>query len=337
MVRCGKFLLALAIMIATSGIAAAQATDAKPPEPEQILLKPEQLDALVAPIALYPDALLANLLAASTYPLEVVQADRWLNEHKNLKGDALKVEVDKQGWDDSVKALAGMPAVLSMMSDKLDWTKDLGDAVLAQQPDVMDAIQRLRSKAYDNKKLSSTKEQNVTVRQEESKQVIVIEPTDPNTMYVPYYDPAVVYGEWPYAAYPPYYFAAPPYIGAGLIATGLAFGAGFAVGRWSNYWGGGCNWGKNNFFINRSSNINNIGNNWQHNPAHRQGVRYNNAGVQQKFGNNNVRAGAADRMDFRGRDGQKVLDTGKDRPGSGDRSGDRGGADRAGADRPARR
>ena len=106
MLRCGKFLLALAIMIATSGVAAAQATDAKPPEPEQTLLKPEQLDALVAPIALYPDALLANLLAASTYPLEVVQADRWLNEHKKLKGDALKVEVDKQGWDDSVKALA---------------------------------------------------------------------------------------------------------------------------------------------------------------------------------------------------------------------------------------
>ena len=214
-------------------------------------LKPEQLDALVAPIALYPDALLANLLAASTYPLEVVQADRWLDEHKKLKGDALKTEVDKQGWDDSVKALAGTPSVLSMMSDKLDWTKDLGDAVLAQQPDVMDAIQRLRSTAHDNNKLVSTKEQKVTVQQQENKQVIVIEPTDPNTVYVPYYEPAVVYGEWPYPDYPPYYFAAPPYIGAGLIATGLAFGAGYALGRWGNYWGGGCNWGNNNFFINR--------------------------------------------------------------------------------------
>ena len=327
MLRCGKFLLALAIMIATSGVAAAQATDSNPPEPEQTLLKPEQLDALVAPIALYPDALLANLLAASTYPLEVVQADRWLNEHKNLKGDALKAEVDKQAWDDSVKALASTPAVLAMMSDKLDWTKDLGDAVLAQQPDVMDAIQRLRSKAHDNKKLSSTKEQKVTrsAGGEASRSSSSSRPI-PNTMYVPYYDPAVVYGEWPYAAYPPYYFAAPPYIGAGLIAAGLAFGAGFALGRWGNYWGGGCNWGNNNFFINRSNNINNIGNNWQHNPAHRQGVRYNNAGVQQKFGNNNLRAGAADRMDFRGRDGQKVLDAGKDRPGSGDRVGDRGGA-----------
>src|SRR6478672_3998714 len=153
MLRCGKFLLALAIMIATSGIAAAQATDAKPPEPEQTLLKPEQLDALVAPIALYPDDLLANLLAASTYPLEVVQADRWLKERKNLKGDALKTEVEKQAWDDSVKALTSTADVLSMMSDKVDWTKNLGDAVLAQQPDVMDAIQRLRTKAFDNKRL----------------------------------------------------------------------------------------------------------------------------------------------------------------------------------------
>src|SRR6476659_8570739 len=106
MLRCGKFLLALAIVIAVPGVAAAQATDAKPPEPEQTLLKPEQLDALVAPIALYPDDLLVNLLAASNYPLEVVQADRWLNENKKLKGDAIKVEVDKQEWDDSIKALA---------------------------------------------------------------------------------------------------------------------------------------------------------------------------------------------------------------------------------------
>ena len=333
MLRYRKLLLALALMMATPGVVLAQATDTKPSQPEQALLKPEQLDALVAPIALYPDALLANLLAASTYPLEVVQADRWLQEHKKLKDEALKTEIDKQGWDESVKALAATPTVLAMMSEKLDWTKALGDAVLAQQPDVMDAIQRLRAKAHDNKKLVSTKEQKVTVAQQESKQVIVIEPTDPNTVYVPYYEPAVVYGEWPYPAYPPYYFAAPPYIGAGLVAAGLAFGAGFALGRWGNYWGGGCNWGNNNFFINRSNTINNIGNNWQHNPSHRQGVRYNNANVQQKFGNNNLRAGASDRMDYRGRDGKDVLNPGKDRAGAGDRAGDRGGADRAGGDR----
>ena len=131
---------------------------------------------------------------ASTYPLEVVQAARWVDENKNLKGDALKAAVDKQGWDDSVKSLTATPSVLAMMSSKLDWTQKLGDAVLAQQADVMDAIQRLRAKADANNKLQSTPQQKVSKRSEGSKQVIVIEPTDPQTVYVPYYDPAVVYG-----------------------------------------------------------------------------------------------------------------------------------------------
>ena len=327
-----RFLLALAIMVATSCVAAAQGTGTSAVQSsDQPLLKPEQIDALVAPIALYPDALLANMLAASTYPLEVVEADRWLAGHKSMKGDQLKAEVDKQSWDDSVKSLGGTPTVLAMMSEKLDWTRALGDAVLAQQPDVMDAIQRLRSRAQANNKLTSTKQQKVTVQQQQGKQVIAIEPTDPNTMYVPYYEPAVVYGDWPYPDYPPYYFGVPPYIGAGVIAAGIAFGAGFALGRWSNYWRGGCNWGNNNLFINRTDNI---GNNWQHNPAHRQGVRYNNAAVQQRFGNNNLRAASADRMDFRGRGGQQVLNPGKDRAGAGRGGGDRAGAgDRAGGNR----
>jgi hypothetical protein len=279
----------------------------------------------VAPIALYPDSLLVNVLAAATYPLEVVQADRWVTENKNLKGDQLRAAIDKLAWDDSVKALVSTPSVLSMMSQKLDWTQKLGDALLAQQPDVMDAIQRLRSKAYDNKKLTTTKQQKVTVQQTQGRQTIAIEPAIPDTIYVPYYDPATVYGAWPYAAYPPYYFGYPSYIGAGVIAAGLAFGAGYALGRWGNYWGGGCNWGNNNFFINRSNTINNIGNNWQHNPAHRQGVRYTNANVQQRFGNNSLQAGRGERMDFRGRGGEQVL-----RPNAGDRQGladrgDRGG------------
>ena len=329
MLRYGSLLLAFVMMAATAGGAVAQ-QPTTPPPPDQVLLKPEQLEALVAPIALYPDELLANVLAASTYPLEVVQADRWLNEHKSLKGDALKKEVDGQSWDDSVKALASTPDVIAMLSDKIDWTKNLGDAVLAQQPDVMDAIQRLRTRAYDNKKLATTTQQKVSVQTQESKQAIVIESADPNTIYVPYYDPATVYGTWPYADYPPYYFGYPPYIGAGVIAAGLVFGAGWAIGRWGNYWGGGCNWGNRNLYINHYNRINNIGNNWQHNPAHRQGVRYNNANVAQRFGNNNLKAGAADRMDFRGRDGQQVLK--QDRPGGGDRAGDRAGADRG--DRP---
>jgi hypothetical protein len=344
MLCCDKVLIALTLLMAIPFAASAQTADkpaaptaqaqpASQAPPSAELLKPEQLEALVAPIALYPDELLANVLAASTYPLEVVQADRWLKERKSPKGDALKTEVDKQAWDDSIKALTSTPDVLTMMNDKLDWTKNLGDAVLAQQPDVMDAIQRLRTKAYDNKKLVTTKQQKVSVQTQESKQVVVIEQADLGTMYVPYYDPATVYGSWPYAEYPPYYFGYPSYIGAGVIGAGLAFGAGWAIGRWGNYWGGGCNWGNRNLYVNHYNKINNVGNNWQHNPAHRQGVRYNNANVQQRFGNSNLKAGAADRMDFRGRDGQQVL---KDRPGAGDRAGvaDRGkdrAGDRAGA------
>src|SRR3981189_2661988 len=133
------------------------AQPASQPPPTVELLKPEQLEALVAPIALYPDELLANVLAASTYPLEVVQADRWLKARKTLKGDALKKEVEKQSWDDSVKALASTADVISMMSDKIDWTKNLGDAVLAQQADVMDAVQRLRAKAQARNKLASNR------------------------------------------------------------------------------------------------------------------------------------------------------------------------------------
>jgi hypothetical protein len=361
MFRCGRILILLALMMAIPVAVSAQTADSPPassgpaqpaiqppvsqPPPSQSmpsqppasveLLKPEQLEALVAPIALYPDELLANVLAASTYPLEVVQADRWLKERKTLKGDALKKEVEKQAWDDSVKALVSTAEIISMMSDKIDWTKSLGDAVLAQQPDVMDAVQRLRARAYDNKKLVTTKQQKVTVQTQENRQAIIIESADPATMYVPYYEPAAVYGAWPYAEYPAYYFGYPPYIGAGVIAAGLAFGTAWAIGRWGNYWGGGCNWGNRNVYINHYNRTNNIGNNWQHNPAHRQGVRYNNANVQQRFGNGNLKNGAADRMDFRGRDGQQVLRPGQDRPGSGDRAGDRAG-DRGG-DRAASR
>ena len=313
MVRCASLLFASAILIGTALGATAQqpastqpaspsapAQAAPPSQADQTLLKPAQLEALVAPIALYPDSLLANMLAAATYPLEVVEADRWIKENKTIKGDALKTAVDKKSWDDSVKALTATPSVLDMMNDKLDWTKDLGDAMLAQQADLMDAIQRLREKARSNNKLSTTKQQKVTVKQQESKQVIVIEPADPNAMYVPYYEPATVYGAWPYADYPPYYFGYPSYIGAGVVAAGIAFGTAWAIGRWGNYWGGGCNWGNRNVFINNRTNI------WTHNAAHRQGVRYNNVNVQQRFGNNNIRTGAGNR-DFRGKGDRKSV------------------------------
>lgn len=316
---------------------------------EQLLSRPE-LDALVAPIALYPDTLLAQVLMASTYPLEVVQADRWLAANKKLTGDALKAAAEQQPWDASVKALVATPSVLEMMSKNLDWTQKLGDAVLAQQPDLMDGVQRMRTRAYDAKKLSSGSQQTVSVRQEDGRQAIVIEPAQPDTIYVPYYDPAVVYGSWPYPANPPYYFPAPGYIATGVVATGLAFGAAYALGRWNSgsYWGGNVNWNNNNINIDRNRVTH-----WQHNPQHRHGVQYRNNAVQQKFAGNNLRAGSEGRMDFRGRSGDQVLQPGGDRgnlgagarpeqrpgdrPNVADRS-DRGPGDRAGAgNRPEQR
>lgn len=335
------------LFFATDQSANAQAqprpAPAAAPAQSQQLLSAAELDQLVAPIALYPDALLADILMASTYPLEVVQAERWARDNRNLKGDALEKALDAQSWDKSVKSLVITPDVLSTMNAKLDWTQKLGDAVLAQQPDVMDAVQRLRAKAQANNKLQSTKQQKVSVSSvpaanNTTKQVIVIEPAEPNTVYVPYYDPGVVYGAWPYPAYPPYYWGYPGWIPGSAVAAGIAWGAGIAFGAWAiNNWGGGFNWGNNNININRNTNVNvdRGNNNFVHRPEHRHGVRYNNRDVQQRFGNRGDRGNAQNRMDFRGRDGRQVLNP--DRPGAGDRMSNRGDRDRPGAggrDRP---
>ena len=284
-------ILALVLLLPFGALAQTQNQTQTASTPGADLLKPAELDALVAPIALYPDPLITNILMASTYPLEVVQADRWLDQNKSLQGDALKSAAEQQSWDDSVKALLAAPDVVDMMSNQLAWTQKLGDAVLAQESDVMDAIQRLRGRAYDNKKLSTTEQQTVTVNQVADRQVVEIAPASTDSLYVPYYDPATVYGEWPYpdyAAYP-YYWPAPGYIGAGVLATGIAFGAGYGLGRWgwnSSYWRGNINWSNRNINIRNGARVEH----WQHNPQHRQGVRYNNAGVQQRFGGAN-RAG----------------------------------------------
>src|SRR5262245_36584116 len=305
--------------------------------PTQSLLKPAELDQLLAPIALHPDPLLSEILIASTYPLEVVQADRRAKSNTALKGDARITAVGKQSWDDSVKSLVQVPSVLAMMSEQLDWTQKLGDAVLAQQADVMDAIQRLRARARANGKLESTKEQTVTVKTEDQKQYVVIEPTSTNQIYVPYYEPAVVYGDWPYPDYAPYYFPPPyGYIPGAALATGVAFAAGVAARH--AFWGN-CDWGRHNINVaSRNVNINNFDrsnmNNftkWEHNADHRHGVKYNNADVRQKFAKTDMQAGKAARHDFRGKDGQKVLEPDRDRPGAGDR--DRPAA--ADRDRPA--
>ncbi|HKA79115.1 MAG TPA: DUF3300 domain-containing protein [Xanthobacteraceae bacterium] len=334
--------LMMIILLWSVPLAAMAETSQPAAAPSQPLLKEPELDQLVAPIALYPDQLLSQVLIASTYPLEVVQADRWAKSNKNLKGDALTTALGKQSWDDSIKSLAQVPDVLSMMGEQLDWTQKLGDAVLAQQADVMDAIQRLRGRAQANNKLNTTKEQTVTVKTEGQKQYITIEPTSPNQIYVPYYQPATVYGAWPYPAYTPYYFPPPyGYFPGAALATGMAFATGVAIG--GAIWGN-CNWGNNSINVNKNVNVNNINRNnanfskWEHNADHRHGVKYNNADVSKKFAKNDIQAGKGARQDFRGKDGQQVLNTDRDRPGAGDR--DRPGAgdrDRPGAgdrDRP---
>lgn len=284
---------------------------------QQPLLDAGQLDQLVAPIALYPDPLLAQVLMASTYPLEVVQADRWAKTNKSLKGDALTAALDKQDWDASVKQLVSTPTVLAMMNDKLDWTQALGDAVLAQQADVMDAIQRLRGKAQANGKLETTKQQKVTVTQDQGSPIIEIEPASPDVVYVPYYEPAVVYGAWPYPAYPPYYFPPPAgYIVGGAIATGLAWGAAYAIGHeiWDDF-----DWRHGNIDIDRNVNINvdrNF-NKWEHDSYHRRGVAYDNDAVRNKFSKANINTGDRN-LDFRGHSGNQVLKP-DNKPGAGNR------------------
>ena len=290
--------------------------------------KQEELDQLVAPIALYPDALVAQILMAATYPLEVVEADRWAKQNKNLKGDALSAAVDKQSWDMSVKSLIPFPQVLSMMSDKLDWTEKLGDAFLSQQKDVMDTVQKLRSKAYAKGNLKTTSQQKVVVQD----QVIEIVPASPTVVYVPTYDPVVVYGAWPYPAYPPY----PVYPAGAMVATSMvSFGLGVAVGAaWSNNWGS-CNWhnGNVNVNVNRSTSISNTNvtntnvnaakiNNqtWQHNPDHRKGVPYRDNTVAQRYGQP-PRGNTNARQNYRGYDQAKA--TGAPAPGRSASTGNR--------------
>ena len=213
----------------------------------------DQLDSLVAPIALYPDPLLAQTLAASTYPLELIQLQQWLEKNKNLKDKALADAVAKQPWDPSIQALAALPDVVKRLADDIQWTTDLGNAFLAQQSDVMEAVQRMRKKAQDKGNLPSTEQQKVETKVIEGDSVILIEQANPQVVYVPSYDPVVVYGA-PLYPYPPIYY--PP---AGYYAAGMAisFGIGIAMGAfWGGGWGWGCGWGGNNVYINHNNNFN---------------------------------------------------------------------------------
>jgi len=239
MTRLKQFLalvLSWGILLATSP-ANASATMYLPQDAPPANLSASEIDALVAPIALYPDALVAQVLAASTYPTEVVEADQWLKDNPNLQGTALTDAVNKQSWDPSVQALTQFPSVLDNMANNLSWTSALGSAFYNQQADVMASVQRLRQQAKKAGNLKTTQQQTVTTETQSGQQVIVIQPANPQVVYVPTYNPTVVYGT-------PYY--PPGYSTGALVATGLiSFGVGMAVGAAMS--GGCCGWGWNNW------------------------------------------------------------------------------------------
>ena len=291
--------------------------EAEETEPNEPAFSQEQLDQLLAPIALYPDSLLIQLMMASTYPLEIVEADRWVKKNPSLKGEALEKALEAEDWDPSVKAMALFPDLIGRMSENLDWTQDLGDAFLSQQPQVLDTIQALRKQAHEAGNLETTAQQNVVVNNET--QVIEIQPAQPQTVYVPQYNSAAVYGTPPPAQ--PYYPEANTYSSTDMMMTGaLAFGAGLLVGNliwdddsdcdWDDHYvyGGGGYGGHNEIKIEGDVNIGNqvgIGNQgganrpgvgnrpatgggrpaWQHNPTHRRGVNYRDTKTRQTYAN----------------------------------------------------
>lgn len=272
----------IAMLVMPAGIPAQDAG-----EPEQAdRFNKEELTQMLAPIALYPDSLISQILMASTYPLEVVEAERWLRQNKNLKSDELDKALQEKTWDPSIKSLCHFPDVLITMSDKLDQTRKLGDAFLSQEGDVMDTIQELRLKAQEQGNLKTTKEQQVIVEQDD----IRIEPTNPEVVYVPVYNPLYVYGPWWYPAYPPYYWYYPP----GFAITGgfISFGPGifFGIGLFSWSW---FDWHAHHIFLDfhktrrfhRDHDRRDFGRHvWRHEPVHRRGVAYRDRRTSERFG-----------------------------------------------------
>jgi hypothetical protein len=276
----------------------------------------EQLDQMLAPIALYPDPLLAQVLMATTYPGEVAEAVTWSKAHPDAKGDDAVKQVSSQPWDPSVQALVAFPQVLATLGQDPVWVQRLGDAFLAQPDEVMGGVQRLRHQAQAAGNLQSNQYQNVTVQAAAtpaqptggSTSTIIIQPSDPQVVYVPTYNPTTTYGTWPYPASPPVYYPPPPayYPGSALMA-GLAFGTGVAI--IGSLWGE-CDWGNNDIDIERYNNINRNNqitqnqNKWQHNAVHRDGVPYRDSKSREQYGRQ--LDGARQREAYRGDTAQRA-------------------------------
>jgi len=266
------------------------------PAANQPLLSANQLDNLVAPLALYPDPLVSQILVASTYPLEVVEAYQWVQRNPGLTGSALTQAAAAQNWDPSVQALVMFPDVLRRLNEDVSWTTNLGNAFLSQQADVMGAIQRLRVSAEQSGKLVSTPQQQVINTTDAGQPVVEIQPANPQVIYVPSYDPAWVWGPALYYPYPGWYY--PPY-----YRTGLYFGVGIGVGAFFGFgWGGWAGWGwhpgwgsrtiiVNNTFFNRygfGARYAGLGGTavWSHDAFHRLGVPYSNHALAQRYQGN---------------------------------------------------
>jgi len=243
----------------------------------------EELAQMLAPIALYPDALLSQILMASTYPIEVIEADRWHKNNPNLQGDALDDALAAEYWDPSVKAICHFPDILALMSERIGETTDLGNAFLAQEAQVMDTVQELRAAARARGNLASNNRQTVVVE----KETIIIQPADPRVVYVPYYDPYTIYGRWWYPAYSPWYWG-PPGVNIGV---GIGYWPGFFFslnfGNWSYF-----DWHRHYVHIDVNRRPRYVRNDrwiaqpgrWQHAPLHRRGVAYRDNPTARKYG-----------------------------------------------------
>lgn len=262
------------------------------PSPPGAPLSPEQLNDLVAPIALYPDPLVGEVLAASTYPAEIVAAEQWMQDHNHWRPQKLMDEAKKQNWDPSVQGLVAFPQAMSMLSQNLSWTTQLGDAFLAQQADVMAAVQRMRAQAQARGTLRSTPQETVTTQEQNGQPTIDITPANPDMWYVPNYNPAYVWGPPAWGVYPPLIY---PGVGIGIgwfpgIDIGLYFG-GWGGWGWGG-WGWSPDWYAGNIFIDHSFfhrfGFHDYGgfagrSVWAHNPDHRWGVPYGNPAVAGRF------------------------------------------------------
>jgi len=294
----------LFVVVLCMSLGTAQAQDAAFSEAE--------LDQMMAPIALYPDSLLAQILMASTYPADITEAVKWSKDNPDQDGDSAVEAVQDKSWDPSVMSLVAFPQVLTMMGEQPVWIQNVGDAFLADSETVMDTVQKLRSKARDEGNLETTEQQKVVVEEPSSTEtIIIIEPADPQIIYVPSYNPTIIYGAWWWPRYTPWYYRPYGYGFGGAVVRGVGFGIGVGITR--SLWGG-CNWGRGrgnvNINVNKYNNINvnkinskNRNSNWNHNSNNRKGVPYKDQNTRNKF--DNKRGGASTRENYRGRDAQR--------------------------------